>query len=216
MVSVALVAACGGGGDGSGTVTSTSTFAVNTAFTQLATTGAAFAASAADGADNWTLSLAYTPSADTTFESESVKATNAAITIKKNGATVLSSGGQSFFTINPYMPKGLILNSGPYGVQTTAAATLSDALTVGSSASLGVVTVYTSALKNTVSFTQEGTFTLEADTANTAFACSNVTARNTSGAVITTSAICLKIQPNGTVLGVKYTLAVEGKTLVFR
>ena len=215
-LSTALLAACGGGGDVSPSPVASSTFPLDTAYTQVSTAGISLNGTAIDGADTWTMSLSVAPAADEIFENATAKKYIQSTTIKKNGATVVSSGGQGFFTIGPFKTKGLKLNDGSYGVQTVASGVLSNAAKVGDTGSLGVTTIYSNSSKSSVLFTQEGTWTLEADTATTAYGCSNITAKNTSGAVITTTSGCYKIDTNGTVKGMKYTLAVAGKTLVFQ
>lgn len=162
--------------------------------------------------------MSTTPAADETFEGTTAKKAIASITIKKNGTTVLSSGGENFFSIAPFKTKGVKLNDGHYGVATIAGSAMSNTAVVGNSGSLGTVTVYSNALKSTISFTQEATWTLEEDTATTAFACTNTTAKDTTGALITTTSGCYKIDSNGTIKGMKYTLyvAAAGKTLIFR
>lgn len=213
---IASLTACGGGGS---TQTGTpTTFAVDTAYTQAATTGISLNGTAVDGADTWTMALSVNPAADELFEGVTAKKSVNAITIKKNGTTVLSSGGESFFSINPFKAKGLKLNDGHYGVATVTGGAMSNAAVVGNSGSLGTVTVYASASKSTISYTQEATWTLEEDTATTAYACTNTTAKDTAGALLTTTSGCYKIDANGTVKGMKYTLFIPaaGKTLVFR
>jgi hypothetical protein len=214
---IASLTACGGGG-GSTCPSTPTAYAVDTAYMQAATTGISLSGTAVDGADTWTMALSVTPAADETFEGATAKKSLTSITIKKNGTTVLSSGGESFFSINPFKTKGLKLNDGHYGVATVAGSAMSNTATVGNSGSLGTVTVYSSASKSTISFTQEATWTLEEDTATTAYACTNTTAKDTTGALITTTSGCYKITANGTVTGMKYTLyvAAAGKTLVFR
>lgn len=217
-LSAVFLSACGGGGGGdvSPSPVALSTFPLDTAYTQVATAGISLNGTAIDGADTWTMSLSVTPAADETFEGATAKKSVQSLTIKKNGATVVSSSGESFFNIGPFKPKGLKLNDGSYGVQTVASGVLSNVAKVGDTGSLGVTTLYSNSSKSSVLFTQEGTWTLEADTATTAYGCSNITVKNTSGAVITTTSGCYKIDTNGTVKGLKYTLAVAGKTLVFR
>lgn len=214
---IASLTACGGGGGSTSNNTPT-TFAVDTAYTQAATSGISLNGTAVDGADTWTMAMSVTPAADETFEGATAKKSVVSITIKKNGATVLSSGGESFFSINPFKTKGLKLNDGHYGVATVAGGAMSNAAIIGNNGSLGTVTVYASASKSTVSFTQEATWTLEEDTATTAYACTNTTAKDTAGALPTTTSVCYKIDANGTVKGMKYTLFIPatGKTLVFR
>jgi hypothetical protein len=215
---IAAITACGGGGGGSTNSSSPTTYAVDTAYTQAATAGISLNGTAIDGADTWTMALSITPAADETFEGATAKKSVNAITIKKNGTTVLSSGGESFFSINPFKTKGLKLNDGHYGVATGAGSAMSNAAIVGNSGSLGTVTVYSNASKSTISFTQEATWTLEEDTATTAYACTNTTARDTNGTLITTTSGCYKIDPSGTIKGMRYALfvAAAGKTLVFR
>lgn len=218
LFSTVFVAACGGGGSGdvSPSQVASNTFPLDTAYTQVSIAGISLNGTAIDGADTWTMSLSVTPAADETFEGATAKKSVQSVTIKKNGATVVSSGGESFFTIGPIKPKGLKLNDGSYGVQTVANSAFSNVAKVGDSGSLGVTTIYSNSSKSSILFTQEGTWTLEADTATTAYGCSNITAKNTSGAVITTTSGCYKIDTNGTVKGMKYTLAVAGKTLIFQ
>lgn len=215
---IASLAACGGGGGGSTGNSTPTTYAIDTAYTQAATTGISLNGTAVDGADTWTMAFSVSPAADETFEGATAKKSVNAITIKKNGVTVLSSGGENFFSITPFKTKGLKLNDGHYGVTTVAGAGMSNTAVVGNSGSLGTVTIYNNASKSTIAFTQESTWTLEEDTASTAYACINTTAKDTNGSLITTTSGCYKIDSNGTVKGMKYTLYVAsaGKTLVFR
>jgi hypothetical protein len=212
---IASLTACGGGGGSTSNSTPT-TYAVDTAYTQAVTMGISLNGTAIDGADTWTMAMSVTPAPDESFEGTTAKKSVTAITIKKNGTTVLSSGGESFYSINPLKTKGLKLNDGHYGVATVAGSAMSNSAVVGNSGSLGTVTVYTNPSKSSIAFTQEATWTLEEDTATTAYACTNTTAKDTTGVLITTTSGCYKIDANGTIKGMKYTLAVAGKTLVFR
>ena len=219
-LSAALLSACGGGSDSSPAApvapTAAATFPLDTAYTQVSTTGISLNGTFVDGADTWTMALSVTPVADQTFEGATAKKSVQAITIKRNGATIVSSAAESFFTINPFTVKGFKISGGSYGVQTVAGTALSNVAKVGDSGSLGSITVYTDSSKSSVFSTQQGTWTLEADTATTAFGCSNITVKDSSGNVGGTTSGCYKIDTNGTVKGMRYTIAVAGKTLVFR
>ena len=219
-LSAVILSACGGGGSdpvvAPAAPAAPATFPLDTAITQVSTKGISLSGTAVDGVDTWTMALSVAPAADQTFEGATAKKSVQSITIKKNGATVVSSGGESFFTINPFTVKGLKLNDGTYGVQTVAGSALSNAAKVGDSGLLGTITAYSNSLKSSVLFTQEGTWTLEADTATTAFGCSNFTSKNIAGGVFSTTSNCYKLDTNGTVSGLRFTLAVAGKTLVFR
>ena len=221
----ALLSACGGGGgDGAASpapaspapVTAAAIFPLDTTYKQIATTGISLNGTAIDGADTWTMALSVAPAADETFEGATAKKYLQVITIKRNGATVDSSTRESFFTINPFNVKGFKNNDGTYGIQTVANSTLPNVAKVGDSGSLDTMTIYTNSSKSSVLSTQRGTWTLEADTATTAFSCRNITFRDPSGNVEGTTSNCYKIDTNGTVKGIKYTIAVSNKILVFR
>ena len=64
--------------------------------------------------------------------------------------------------------------------------------------------------------TMQSSWTLEADTATSAFGCSNGVVKNAAGIQTLTTAGCYKIDTNGNPLGLRFTLSVEGRTLVFR
>ena len=219
-LSVVILSACGGGGSDAVVAptapVAATTFPLDTAYTQVATKGIFLNGTAVDGVDTWTMALSVAPGADQTFEGAIAKKSVQSLTIKKNGATVISSGGETFFTINPFIVKGLKSNDGTYGVQTAVGSALSNAAKVGDSGSLGTTTVYSNSSKSSVLFTQEGTWTAEPDTATTAFGCSNFTAKDTAGVMLGTTSGCYKVDTNGTVSGLRFTLAVPGKTLVFR
>ena len=87
---------------------------------------------------------------------------------------------------------------------------------MGQTGSLGVLTVYSNSAKATVLRTAESTWTLEADTSTSAYLCANSVVKAGSGAAEGTSAGCFQINTAGAVTGIRWTLAVEGKTLVFQ
>ena len=217
LASTSFLMACGGGGeDATPIITSSAKFALDTAYTQAMTSGISLAGTAVDGADTWTLSLSVAPAADGTFEGVSTKKANQSLTMKKNGVTVLTSNIESFFTTNPLAIRGAKYSDGTYAVQTAANGALSNTAVVGNSGPFGTLTVYSNSSKNAVLLTQDSTWTLEADTATTAYGCVNSVGKNVSGVVVSTSSGCYKIDTDGKVLGMKYTLAVAGKTLEFR
>ena len=180
------------------------------------TSGISLAGTAVDGADTWTLSLSLAPAADEVFEGATSKKANESLTIKKNGVTVLTSSIESFFTTNPLVMRGAKYSDGSYAVATVANGALSNTAVVGNSGPFGTLTLYSNSSKTSVLLTQESTWTLETDTATTAYGCVNSVGKNASGAVVSTSAGCYKIDTSGAVKGMKWTLAVAGKTLVFR
>lgn len=149
-------------------------------------------------------------------EAASAKAVTTSRTVKKNGTVLAASNIQSYFSINPFATQGARYSDGTYAVQTSTTGRFPVAAKVGDSGGLGILTVYTDASKTSVQSTAESTWTLEADTATTAFGCANSILKNSAGAQTGTAAGCYKIDTQGNALGMRYTLNVAGKTLVFK
>ena len=219
-LSSAFLAACGGGGGDSpsptGPVASTLTFPLDAAYTKAMTTGVTLNGTAVDGADTYTMTIAIAPAADEVFEGVVSKKSIQSLTMKKNGAVLGADNISSYYSINPFTTKGAIYSSGTYAVQTSNAGFFPTAAKVGDSGTLGTLTLYTSPSKTTVQTTTQSTWTLEADTASTAFGCANMVIKNAAGTQTGTGAGCYKIDTNGNALGMKFTLSVAGKTLVFQ
>ena len=161
-----------------------------------------------------TVSLA--PASDEIFEGVVRKKAIQSLTFKKNGAVQTATSIEGYYSLNPFSTQGARYSNGNYAVQTSTTGSFAAAAKVGDSGSLGVLTVYTSSSKSSIESTTESTWTLEADTATTAFGCVNSIIRNAARAQIGTAAGCYKIDTNGNALGLRYTLSVAGKTLVFK
>ena len=211
----ALLSACGGGG-GDAAPVAAATFPLDAASTKAMTNGVNLSGTAIDGVDTWTMSMSITPAADAMFEGVLRKKSIQALTIKKNGSVLSSETISGYFSINPLTTYGASYSSGIYAVQTTIAGTFPTTAKVGDSGALGTLTVYTNPSKTTVQSTTQSTWTLEADTATTAFGCANSVIKNAAGVQTGTAAGCNKIDTNGDVLGMRFTLSVAGKTLVFK
>ena len=137
--------------------------------------------------------------------------------MKKNGAVIVATSYDQFFSVSPLSSKGARYSDGTYAVATGAAIGYPVSAKIGDSGQLGTMTIYADSTKTSVVGSTESTWNIEsADTASTAYACTNSTVKNASGVLVTTSSGCFKIDTAGAVLGLKYTLAVAGKTLVFR
>lgn len=215
----ALLAACGGGGDSTpaATVPSiTTTFPLDAAYTKAVTNGVSLSGTAVDGADTWSLALSITPATDEVFEGVVRKKALESLTIKRNGAVLAASSFQNYYSVNPLITQGARYPDGTYAVQTKTTGTFPVAAKVGDSGPVGILTLYANAAKTSVLSTTESTWTLEADTAATAFGCVNSILKNAAGAQTGTAAGCYKIDTNGNALGMRYTLSVAGKTLVFK
>ena len=136
--------------------------------------------------------------------------------MKKNGAVLSADTSSSYYSINPFTTKGAIYSNGTYAVQTSNTGFFPTAAKVGDSGTLGTLTLYTSPTKTTVQTTTQSTWTLEADTASTAFGCANIVLKDAAGTQTGTAAGCYKIDTNGNAMGMRFTLSVAGKTLVFK
>ena len=215
----ALLSACGGGGgDAAPTATPVvaASFALDAAYAKGVTTGVSLNGTAVDGADTYTLSLSIAPAADGTFEGVVRKKSIESLTIKKNGSVLGVTNIDLYYSLNPLTIQGASYSDGTYAVQTSIAGSFPATAKVGDSGALGTLTLYTNASKATVQSTTQSTWTLEADTATTAFGCVNSVIKSASGVQTGTGAGCYKIDTNGNVLGMRFTLSVAGKTLVFK
>lgn len=198
-----------------GPVVSIPTFPLDAAYTKAMTSGVNLSGTAIDGADTYTMSMYITPAADEFFEGAASKKAIETLTMKKNGAVVVTDTMSLYFSINPMTTKGALYSNGSYAVQTSTLGGFPTAAKVGDSGSLGTVTQYSNSSKATVLSTTQSTWTMEADTASTAFGCANSVLRDASGAQMGTTAGCYKIDTSGNVLGMRYTITAPGKTLVF-
>lgn len=191
-------------------------FPLDAAYAKAVTTGVSLNGTAVDGADTYTMSLSIAPAADGTFEGVVRKKSIESLTIKKNGSVTGVTNIDLYYSLNPFTTQGASYSDGTYAVQTTTSGAFPATAKVGDSGSLGTLTTYTSSSKATVQSTAQSTWTLEADTATTAFGCANSVIKNASGAQTGTAAGCYKIDTNGNALGMRFTLSVAGKTLVFK
>ncbi len=215
----AFLTACGGGGDSTPTTPATSaatTFPLDAAYTKAVTNGVSLNGTAVDGADTWTMTVSLTPASDEAFEGVVRKKALSSLTLKKNGVVLTATNIQGYYSLNPFASQGARYSDGTYGVQTSTTGSFAVAAKVGDSGGLGVLTLYTNASKTSIQGTTESTWTLEADTATTAFGCVNSIVKNAAGAQTGTASGCYKIDTNGNALGMRYTLSVAGKTLVFK
>lgn len=198
------------------TFTKKVSFPLDAAYTKAVTNGVSLSGTALDGADTWSMTVSLTPASDEAFEGVVRKKAIQSLTLKKNGVVQTAASIQSYYSFNPFTPQGARYSDGTYAVQTRATGSFAVAAKVGDSGSLGVLTLYSNASKTSIQGTTESTWTLEADTATTAFGCANSIIKNAAGVQTGTAAGCYKIDTNGNAMGMRYTLNVAGKTLVFK
>jgi hypothetical protein len=217
LISAAVVlAACGGGGDGGGTVTPPAvTFNADAAFASALTSG--FSVSGLTGMNAgstvpFTASLVFAPAPDAVFEGALRKSATQTATLAAPGIATQTSTAQLFFSTGPARLVGSTSSDG-YIVYTSRGA-LPTAGTVGQSGAFADGVIFTSAAKTATSGTENIQWSIEADTATTAFACLNQVV--TISAEQVTERDCFKIDSAGTILGAKIILTGPGINVVLQ
>ena len=158
-----------------------------------------------------------TPAADATFEGVVRKKSLKVLTFKKNGAVLIATNIDGYYSTTPFIQWGASFSDGTYAVQTSSTNVSPATAEVGKSGTAGSLTLYTNSNKVTIQSTTQSTWTLEAaDTPTTAYSCVNSIVKNSAGVQIGTSAGCTKFDTGGNSLGMRFTLSVAGKTLVFK
>ena len=227
-LSSAMLAACGGGdsggsgaADGNSGSAAPASFALEAAYAKIMSAGATLNGSAADGADTYTLNLTVTPATDELFEGVVRKKSLEAITLRRNGAPLTSASIESFYNLSPFTSRGARYADGSIAVLTSSTGSFPTSARVGESGTLGTLTTYVNASKATVRATTVFSWALQADSSATgvnptAYACLNSVVRNAAGNQTAIGFDCYRIDINGNALGLRFTFAVPGKTLVFQ
>lgn len=213
--SVALLSACGGGsGDGDAPIlaTSVANFPIQAVSERNIGIASSVTLTASDASGTVTLTASTTPRSDAVFEGVIRKVASVTGIIKLGNALLGTSSSLQYYGVNPARSYGsLDTDDGEYTVDTATGSTPVTAK-VGQTWSGYISTVYSNATKSTVLRNETTTYSLEADTASTAFLCSNII---TSGSRDTVSS-CRRIDIEGNVLGYRMTIFVNGQALTFQ
>jgi hypothetical protein len=208
---------CGGnsgGGDTpppSGPVRSTLPFPPDAAVSRYLQAPQGFTITATDAANNiYTLTYSFTPGAPSTFEGTPANTASTSALIKENGVVFSTGSSVSYFNVSPYRPLG------EYVVHVPTAPLPVTAM-VGQSGAVSTSTAYANATKASVIWHSTMTWSLEADTASTAWFCMNETTLYTDGVTPNfTESDCYRVDVSGNVLGVKATITQAGIVLSFK
>lgn len=217
MASVVLTACGGGGGDSDASPGVSGSFPLSAAYTRAMTQGITLSGTARSGADTFHLALDVRPATDEVFEGTIRKKALVTLALRANGALVANDVVQAYFSVDPYTSRGERYGDGSVVVSATGSGVLPVSAQVGTGGSLGTSTMYTDAARTTVEATMQSTWTLEPGDGNSAYACTHTTIRyaGTVGSADTES-LCYRLDTNGNVLGLRYTVSVDGVTLVFQ
>lgn len=210
---IAVLAACGGGGGGDAPLSavSSASFPVQAIYVKDLSTASSFTVTASDNSGTYQATVSDIPRSDAVFEGVTRNVSLSTVTIKQGNALLSTSSYLNYYGLNPPRSYGSLDTNGEYTVN-TATGTMPVTAKVGETWSGYISTVYSNSSKTTVLRNETRNWSLEADTATTAFMCAN-TIR--SGSSLTESN-CRKIDTAGNILGRRVTLYFNGQSLTFQ
>lgn len=230
ILSLAL-AACGGGGGGPGNtasgngadavVASSASFPVSGTATSFRQSSTTFHFAGTDSANKHiSFTLSSSPGTSTSFEGSTVDTSMINFTsILINGIAQPNSSATMYFQTAPFLDFGEQDSDGQYYVvDVSSPKYLPTTAKVGDSGAMNSTTVYADSTKSTVVERLTSTWSLEADTASTAYLCfTDVHTPVPNDGSGYTEAQCLKINTAGTVLAMKITEREDsGTTLLMQ
>lgn len=213
---VAALAACGGGGNGDApspvaSVASAASFPVQALYAKALSTASSITIAASDSSGTYTVTTSNTPSNDSVFEGVTRNVSLITVTMKQ-GSTLLNTASYlSYYGLNPPRTYGSLNTDGEYTVN-SATGSMPATAKVGDTWSGYISTMYSNSSKSTVLRNETTNWSLEADTATTAFMCANTIRSGTSD----TGSSCRKIDTEGNILGHRITLYLNGQSITFQ
>jgi hypothetical protein len=191
------------------------TYGLNAMQASLITSSQSFTASATSGANTYQMFLGITPATDAIFEGATRKRAVQSLTIRENGAPLAATTFTGYYEISQFQLIGAEYAGSGYLVSTTHAP-LPTFAGIGSSGSLGTQTLYADSTKATVLARQQSTWTLESAASGSANYCVNTVLSNAANVVTGTTVGCNRINTSGNIIGIRWTIAVNGLTLTFQ
>lgn len=182
LILAAALVGCGGGGGDAGTpvpVISSVDMPVQSAMSAYAKASHTYNLSgnlttAPGTVVTYTMDYGYIPETATTqFDGSTVSAAAQTVVVRQSGNTtpLLQQSFRSFFTTNPYAIYGSIDQDNSAFTVVTRSSSLPTAAHIGQSGTLGTETEYTDSTKTTVTGTSSLSWSMEADTADSALLC---------------------------------------------
>lgn len=222
-----VLAACGGGGGGSPSVAvapvvqappvvTVTNYPVESAIVGAFASTASYSVAATDTTGNsYTLNFTLAPGSDATvtiLSPNPLKVLNETALLKKNGANVSTLSTSIYYALNPFQIYGAhdSLNDSLVVASKTA---LPQTSTVGTQGAIYSGSNYTNS--NTLNgHAQSATWSLETDSASTAWLCINIQTATFGGQDFESD--CFKINSAGVISGFKTDVTTSGVTLKFR
>lgn len=212
VLTMTLVA-CGGGGGGDAptSATSAASFPVQALYAKDISTASSFTVSASDASGTYTVTTSDTPRSDAVFEGVTRSVSLTTVTIKQGNTLLSTSSYLNYYGLNPPRSYGSLDTDGEYTIN-TATGTMPVTAKVGETWSGHISTVYSNSSKTTVLYNTTRNWSMEADTATTAYMCANTIRSGTSD----TASACRKVDTAGNILGYRMTLKVNGQSFTFQ
>jgi hypothetical protein len=224
-----LLVGCGGGGGGPSVVEpviSTASFPVDATFSTLATTVNQFTVSGRDSAGNTLeLSVSAMPGPDKAHQFISTvprKTYTQTSVLRKNGVIASTSTQEVYFSTAPFAVWGIVAD-GRTVLRQDFQGTLPAAAKVGDVGALySAIGIRTedNYLEDPgtvhLGITNTATWSIEADTASTAWLCMHTSAKRPYSTSIIGEDDCFRIDATGSISGFKVDLSVSGTKIEFR
>lgn len=214
-LTIALLTACGGGGGSSGPVASTNTFAIQSGYTSLVSTGYSKTFSVTGTCTGSFTITAGAASTSTTFEAAPALSGAEVGSFSWTGCTPASGSTtiNRYFDTN-YVPKGFAVIGGDYAVYTSGP-TIPSTAKVGDVVIVGTISKYTNNTKTTSTGRQDITLVMEADTATTAIANIISKTYNSVGTLTATEQDRYRVAANGSLTPISLDLAYSNGTHIY-
>jgi hypothetical protein len=216
LCATVLAAACGGGGDSAPAPAPapSATYDLNAALTSALSTGVSFSnLHATLNGVTYTLNGGFTPTTDGTLLGANFKRATETLTISQGATPIGTEITTLYYSLSPARVN-LATTSGGELLVYQPKADLPTAASVGQSGALYTGTEYASPTISAVLATFATTWSLEADTNTTAWACLTTTT-NAAGSA-STAKLCLRTSPSGALSGAKLTTTVNGVAVTFQ
>lgn len=211
-----ILSACGGGGDGSGELPAPApivTFDMNAAYAFALSKGVSFSGLQATARGiTFGMSINYSPTTDGPLQGLTYKRTTLTVNMSASNAAPMTTTATEYYTLNPTRMVGEVKDEGVMTLFTWQS-DLPSAGSVGQSGPYFRATSYTSTTSGSAIGEAAVTWSLEEDTATTAWACLSV---GVPGSGTFYEKDCMRIDQAGAISGARAVLIVDGETVVFQ